>query len=815
MFATLPPVAPSPPRSPLRPRGRVALEEPRSSPLAGRLLLLGAIAAAALSVAHQFALPDVVPSSAPTTTFSAARAFTHVRSLASAPRPVGSMDHTAARAYLVDRLYDLRLAPAIQATASVLRFPDAPGFNAGSVRNVVARLPGYASTGAIVLNAHYDGARTGPAAGDCGACVAAVLETVRALERGPQLRNDVIVVFSDAEEVGDLGAHAFATQHPWMRDVRVALNFEAMGTGGPVSLYATSRGNRALVRRFADVAPNALVSPLLVGLVRGGAEPRAACDLQDYLDGGSAGLGFLFAGNSPAYHTVLDNPATLDLRTLQQGGDYALSLVRALGNDDLDTLRADTASAVFFNVWRGLVVSYPTASALPLAAVAVLLFVAVMSAGLRRRRLTVAHAALGALAFLETVVATAVVVGVVWWGVRALSPDLQVFQVGHHGDRWFVAGLMALGIGCAAALSAALGRQVACHSRLAGALAGFAVLAVVSASAIPEVSYAFAWPLVAGTALLAWLFSARRHEVSPLWTAAGSAMVAVVAVVLLLPLGLDLFTGFMRRVEAVAGIPALAATASFVILLAALLAPLVGVMGETRRRMRWWILPVGTGFVSIVLFAVGTVSSRFSGWHPRPEQVRYELDADRGVARWVSSDRQLGPWARTVIAAGTPAARGVRPMPDGSPRFAAPAPFTNLAPPTLEVRRDSSAGDIRWLRLRLASSRAAPLLEVRVESDGLIAYAAIAGEPLDLKGYAPARDGRLAFNYAALPDSGVDLALTLRTGRVVRIALADSDDGLPSVWAGGGPPRRSVASMPAPGGTWDGTIVRRTVTLLR
>ncbi|HEX2717812.1 MAG TPA: M28 family peptidase, partial [Gemmatimonadaceae bacterium] len=540
-------VAPAPLGPPVRPRPRVGIGEPRPSTLKGRLLVLAAIGVGALSVAHQLTPPDVVPASAPPTAFSADRAFLDVQVLAIAPRPVASLDHAAARSYLIERLHDLGLTPSVQSTTSALRFPGAAGFNAGSVRNVIARLPGYASTGAIALNAHYDGGRTGPAAADCGACVAAVLETVRALQWGPRLRNDLIVVFSDAEEAGNLGANAFATQHPWMRDVRVALNFEAMGTGGPVSLYATSQGNRALVERFASVAPDALVSPLLVGVVRGGAEPRAAGDLQDYLDAGSGGLGFLFSGNSPANHTVLDNPATFDRRTLQQSGGYALSLVRALGSEDLAALRADTGDAVFFNLWRGLVVTYPTSSALPIAAVAVLLFVGVMSAGLRRQRLSVAHAALGGVVFLETVAATAVVVGAVWWGVRALSPDLQVVQVGHYGDRWSIAGLVTLAVGCAAMLSSSLGRQIAPHARFAGALAGFAALAVVTASSIPETSYAFAGPLLAGSAFLAWLFSARHNEASPWWTAAAAGVVALVATVLLLPLGLDLFMGFMRR----------------------------------------------------------------------------------------------------------------------------------------------------------------------------------------------------------------------------------------------------------------------------
>lgn len=117
-----------------------------------------------------------------------------------------------------------------------MRFKGADDFSAGTVTNVVARIRGTSSTGAIALNAHYDSGATGPAASDNGSGVVTALETVRAILAGEPLRNDVIVVFSDAEEHGDLGAAASNQQHPWASDVRLALNFEAQGSGGPVLL---------------------------------------------------------------------------------------------------------------------------------------------------------------------------------------------------------------------------------------------------------------------------------------------------------------------------------------------------------------------------------------------------------------------------------------------------------------------------------------------------------------------------------------------------------------------------------------------------
>lgn len=204
----------------------------------------------------QLSPPAPLAAHVPPTTFSAERAMTHLEAIASQPRPAGSPGHTAAREYLIGEIKALGLQPEVQATTVVQRWPGASSFEIGTVQNVLVRLPGTASTGAIALDGHYDSASTAPGAADCGACVATLLETLRSLRAGPPLRNDVIFVFADAEETGDLGARAFVTQHPWSQDVRLAINFEATGNQGPSILYSTSRNDRRVIAGFVKASPH-------------------------------------------------------------------------------------------------------------------------------------------------------------------------------------------------------------------------------------------------------------------------------------------------------------------------------------------------------------------------------------------------------------------------------------------------------------------------------------------------------------------------------------------------------------------------------
>ena len=763
---------------------------------------------------YRYSLPVALPASAPRSAFSAARAVAHLDAIARAPRPVASIGHAATAAYIVQEIERLGLEPEIQEAATVVRFPGAERFNAGSVRNVLVRLPGRASSGAIVLDAHYDGAATGPAAADCGACVVTLLETLRALRAAPPLRNDVIFVFADAEEMGDLGAHAFATRHPWMREVRVALNFEAMGTGGPATLYVTSRRNGAVVHAFTHT-PRAFAAPLMAELASDGVEPRAACDLTDYMDAGSAGLGFVISGNSPAYHTVGDDADRLDPRSVQHFGGYALGLARYLGERDLTRLGSEP-DLVFFNLWPGAVLYYPVSWTLPLALLATLVLTGAIVVGARRGLLQPRRIAGAGAALVASLAGTLAIATAVWWGVWWLDPDLHVFQVGHHALPWHFAALCVLAIACVASAHAALLGRVPATEQLAASLAIFAVLAWLSSAFAPAVSYLFAWPALIGGGAFGWWMTPPLRTAARWRTTALVLLVLVPATLLVLPAGLGLTFAFMARVDAMTGLPAIALPTLFAALLAMLAGPLAAMLADdpaAAREARWGPARVAV-LVALVLFAAGTTRTPFSALHPRPSEVRYELDADRGTARWVTSDDRLTEWSAQFIPRGTRRdSTVVRGWPGGPPTFAAAAPALPIAAPDVTIEGDTMLAPVRVLRLRVHPGRPLQSLSVQVEASDSIEAATIMGQLVPLGGYEPAARGRLSFDYAAPPARGIELALLLRGTGSVRLSLSGASNGLPHL-PGGAARVRPRATMPTPGATWDGTIVRRTELIL-
>jgi acetylornithine deacetylase/succinyl-diaminopimelate desuccinylase-like protein len=189
------------------------------------------------------------------TDFSAERAMEHVKIIAREPHPTGSMANARVRDYIVEQLSSTGLKTEVQKSASTTPWDigGAP-YSAGTIQNVVARLPGTNSTGALVLMAHYDSVATGSGASDNASGVATLLETLRALRRGSSLRNDMIFAFTDGEEDGGLGAQAFVDEYSPAKLVSVALVIDSGGSCGraPLVVESLHQQNGWLVREVAD-----------------------------------------------------------------------------------------------------------------------------------------------------------------------------------------------------------------------------------------------------------------------------------------------------------------------------------------------------------------------------------------------------------------------------------------------------------------------------------------------------------------------------------------------------------------------------------
>ncbi|MEK4146797.1 M28 family peptidase [Robertmurraya sp. FSL W8-0741] len=436
----------------------------------------------------QFRGPEVKPLQANAEQFSAERALRYLENFAISPHPVGSPEHERVRDYLVNALEELGLSPEIQTVADSL-FSWGEPFD-GIVENILARIPGQNSSQAIMLTAHYDSEHNSPGAADDGAAVAAILETVRILQEGEPLKNDVIILLSDGEELGLLGAQAFVNEHPWVHDIGIVLNFEARGSEGPSVLFETNEHNERLIEEFAKGSSHPIAHSFISDLYR--MMPNET-DLTLYKSHGMYGLNFAFFEGTYGYHSPEDSIENLSIKSLQHHGENMLELVHHFGNMELEA--KEDGSSLFFNLFAEKVVFYGKQYVIPIMIAAIFLFILTCVHGIRKQEMTTARILFG---FLFCVLSVA-------FSYFAAEGLLKLYSALTGSDLWSIGAYPKLSnplfisilFMIAALLTGAYSFILDAIKGLnffMGSLLGWLILTVVSSFLYQDSSYIFVWP---------------------------------------------------------------------------------------------------------------------------------------------------------------------------------------------------------------------------------------------------------------------------------------------------------------------------------
>jgi hypothetical protein len=426
--------------------------------------------------------------SAPHTEFSGERALKHLTVIAQRPHPVGSSEHAAVANYIQNELTALGLSPEVQQTPAA--------------RNILVRLKGTFSEKAVLLAGHYDTTPASPGAGDNGSAVVAILETLRALKSSQPLRNDVIALFSDAEELGTLGAKAFVYQHPWAGDVGLVLNFDARGTSGPVIMFETSEKNGWLIKEFAKAAPHPVANSLAPAIY---AQMPNDTDLTVFKEAGFAGLNFAYITGLNHYHTPLDNLTNLDHRSLQHQGSTALALTRHFGNLNLPGRAAQNeANDVYFDVLNSAIVSYSEQWVVPLAVVVCLSFVALVVFGFKNKHLTCYGLFIGFMVVPLSVIGT----------VLILTPlkELLRIAVSPEENKFDLVLFMVVTV-CVLLVVNAKFSQVGISNLLVGGYLWPLILLLLTSLFLKGGSYLFTWPLLFNLGALGFVLVRKQRMI--------------------------------------------------------------------------------------------------------------------------------------------------------------------------------------------------------------------------------------------------------------------------------------------------------------
>ena len=613
---------------------------------------------------------------APAGVFSAGRAMVDDRVIAKVPHPVGSPANYAVRNYLTGRMTQLGLSPQIQ---RVDAFQERPGKEplviGGVVENIIGVLPGRdRSAPALALMAHYDSAPGSPGAADDAAGVAAGLEIMRILKaEGPPAR-DVVLLLTDGEEAGLLGATGFFQSHPLAGHIGFVINMESRGGGGMANMFETAAANGAVIDMFRKVSTSPVSSSLTVYLYN---QLPNDTDFTVPRKAGIAGLNYAFIARQFDYHSPVSTPENLSQGSLQHLGAQVLATARAAAF--APALPGKAPDKVYANTVGSYLLAYP-----PLAGWGVLaLTLALVALGVWRARRADAFAwadvAKGAGAALYLLLTSTTLFMLARWVTGAGFGFYEQAKLLANVHLWELA-LLVVGIGVLLYAAAAAGRgrmrlAAAGLSLLAGVLCtafsgwnliglgvggagsvvallafgrpagvagtwtGVLALAFLAALALqimaPTAAFLIAWPLALGA--LAGAISAMGT-----WRPVAVPVVVALLAALVLQWVLSFAHGVFIGIDMV-GIQAL-----FVGLAALLLWPLIHAEpGETRPRTVALIVLL----VGFVLVGLVRATPPWSARHPQPAIVAYVVQEATGQAKRFSLAPNPPDWARAALKA--------------------------------------------------------------------------------------------------------------------------------------------------------------------
>jgi hypothetical protein len=236
----------------------------------------------------------------------------------------------------------LRLRASFEVATEIVKIP---------TNNVVGRIRGSGGGGeSLVYLAHWDHLglcdKEGPdricnGAVDNASGVAALLETARALGRGPRPKRDILFLATTAEEMGLLGAEYFASRPPVpLRSIVAAINMDTVAIA--------PKGEKVAVMGRGRPALDAIIDRIVAEAGRSLDQDDEAAAFVERQDGWAlarAGVPAIMVGGSfsdmkklnaflgGAYHSAADNPGPgLVLDGAAEDTDLMIALGRKLSD---------------------------------------------------------------------------------------------------------------------------------------------------------------------------------------------------------------------------------------------------------------------------------------------------------------------------------------------------------------------------------------------------------------------------------------------------------------------------------------------------
>ncbi len=293
--------------------------------------------------------------------YSTAQAWDHLERISQEPRPNGSAFHQELGDFILQSLKDKQIH-----TQELLQESTDLRGNAITLRNIYADLE-LSEVASILFVAHYDSMPVSPGAGDNGMSVASILEAVTKISKDSNQKTNIKILFTDAEEIGRLGAKAFVEKNSdYLQDVIAVVNVEGFGNG-PVMLVEGQK-MAALYFKTAN-------HPVAFSSVTAIPKDSLKFDTAPFLQKGFPSMTVATVTGSMNYHSPSDSFGNASFESQAHNLDTVYSMMDNLSKMDQGQIQEllSQKDKIFFNPAFGLGVQFPYAVGIILAVASLLL----------------------------------------------------------------------------------------------------------------------------------------------------------------------------------------------------------------------------------------------------------------------------------------------------------------------------------------------------------------------------------------------------------------------------------------------------------
>ncbi|MBF4517112.1 M28 family peptidase [Flavobacterium sp. ANB] len=618
--------------------------------------------------------------------FSTERALNQVAIISQKPHYVGSTNHELVANYLKLELNRIGLETSIQEGFTL----NDKGLLVKS-KNILARIKGTNNSKALLLLSHYDSAphSFSKGASDDASGVATILEGIRAFLYAKQShKNDIIILFSDAEELGLNGAALFVNQHPWAKDVGLVLNFEARGSSGPsYMLMETNKGNEALVKEFSNAKAKYPVSNSLMYSIYK-MLPNDT-DLTVFRQQGNIqGFNFAFIDGHYNYHTQQDDIQHLNKTTLTHQGAYLMPLLKYFSNIDLNSTQT-TQDNVYFSVPFGFI-NYPFTWVFPMTVIALGLLILFIFIGKAKRVITFREIFRGFVPLLGSVIIAGLVTFLGWKILLEAYPQYNDLLNGFtYNGHAYIGAFVTLSIAICFAFYHHFSEGKITMNHFVAPLLLWIVINAFLANSLTGAGFLII-PVYFGIFLFAIFVITQHYSLGLNLIFSIPALAIIAPFIVMFPVGL--------------GLKILYGSAVLTVLLFGLLLP---VFGSFVRKGAWTMFFF---IISIGFFVYAGYHSGYQHGEAKSNSLLYVYNADNDSAFWTTYDTNLDDWTKTYLGNTNQKAVGLNGLPIASKynstfTYSAIAPKVAVPKPTITFIKDSVIGNNRYLKIKITPNR--------------------------------------------------------------------------------------------------------------